>query len=354
MRVWDKCLCLFFYVLNVCVYDRAIRNLFVSRPGSADAESTIRSERALSSVAAPASNGPARGLGRGLAGILDDRLDTARDVEGSGLEQLLGRSAPVDHPKIRQFVAERALGVIADGFDAEAVVICRRERSAGSAMVSSRIPPSWRNGSTAVFELYGQLWNLLDTDRQTGPVEVGRRSERPPGRTIDLDGRTAWLGRQPTSDGRLAAAVVRARPFSTADRVTLNRLVRSVAVAIGPESPGLDPSTEVSVVVKAFGRQRRSEVRLVVDGRSCRAKATGETADLAVAAAAAKLAPELGGVSFAGRAEVDDNLVALVVAHDHLGSPLLGLSVAPESAHIGLVEAVFAAAAVGGPVTSDR
>ena len=182
------------------MYDRAIRNLFVSRPGSVDSDSAIRPDHALSAVAAPAATGPARGLGRGLAGILDDRLDVNREVEGSGLEQLLGRSTPVDHPKIRQFVAERALGVIADGFDDEAVVICRRERRAGSAMVSSRIPPSWRDGSTAIFELYGQLWNLLDTDRQAGPVEVGRRSERPPGRTIDLDGRTAWLGRQPTSD----------------------------------------------------------------------------------------------------------------------------------------------------------
>lgn len=284
-----------------------------------------------------------------MAGILDDTLMMSTDSQASGLNQLLGSDEPLEQPKIRQFVAETALTVIADGFGAEVVVICRRERAGEPTMVTSRIPPSWHE-STLTFELFGQLWSLLDNGKKAETVEVGRVNGPPPGRTMSIERHHAWLGRQPTADGSLAAAVVRDREFTVSERVTLNRLVRSVAVAVGVEREPLSPGTDVSVVVKAFGRQRRSEVRLTMDGRTCRAKATGETAELAVARAAAKLAPELGGVSFSGRTVVDGTTVSIVVAHDHLGSPLLGLSVSPEPDRIGTVEAVFSAAVIAGPI----
>lgn len=265
------------------------------------------------------------------------------------MERLLGGGTESGITGVRRAVAETALSTMAESFGADTVVICRRDRNGVPSVITSRVEAGWRS-STLAYEVFGQLWNLLANPRREDPVEVGRINGPPPGRTMAIEDRYVWLGRQPTAEGALVAAVVRRRRFTAAERVTLTRLVRSVAVAVGAGREPFADETEIAVVVKAFGRQRRSEVRIACGPQRCRAKATGETAELAVARAAAKLAPELGGVTYAGRVHAEGQTVSVVVAHDHLGSPLLGLSTAGGADRVGLVEAVFSAAAVAGPI----
>ncbi|MEL7158086.1 MAG: hypothetical protein AAFN30_16025, partial [Actinomycetota bacterium] len=102
-----------------------------------------------------------KGLGRNLAGILDDTIPSRRAGAGSGLGQLLGGPSATTPPRVREFVTETALAAIADGFGAEAVAIARVD-GADDAVVSSRLPPSWDESSSLTFELYGQLWGLLE------------------------------------------------------------------------------------------------------------------------------------------------------------------------------------------------
>ena len=70
-------------------------------------------------------------------------------------------------------MVDTALAVIAEGFDADAVVLVRREDPNRPPVVSSRIPPSWDEASGFTFELFGQLWRLLEAPESAPDAPPG-------------------------------------------------------------------------------------------------------------------------------------------------------------------------------------
>ncbi|MEM7341524.1 MAG: hypothetical protein AAF467_22925 [Actinomycetota bacterium] len=291
----------------------------------------------------------ASGLGRRLAGILD-RNGQAQEPVAAGLKHLIGTSGPDPSIGVRRFVTEMALGAIADGFGAEAVAIVRLDTDCEPA-VSSRVPPSWVQSSRLTFELYGHLWRLLETRGTTlhsdGPHD--RDATEAHGQ-IDLAGRPTWLGWQATVHGDLAAAVVRSESFSEPERVTLNRIVRSVAVALGTSGQIVPPGTGLAARVWPRGTRWRAEAAVDANGKRRKAFADAGSAPEAVAVAAAKLCRVPVEVMFAGRTELDGVAVTLVVVVDDADAPYLGLSVTDPDDAVGAMEAVFSAVAVmGGP-----
>jgi hypothetical protein len=332
---------------------------------------------------------PPGGLGQGLARILgqdDDRSSAGQ----SGLHQLLGRGLPSTSKLVRDFVVETALGAIADGFDAEAVVITRRDGSGQLAVVSSRIPPSWAEATSLTFELFGMLWYWLDHASYAFASPGSDQPAEGEAGPLGESGRHLWIGCQPLATGHLAAAVVRGTPFSEVEEVTLGRLVRSVAVALGGEIPVLPPGASLAVTVAAApdrtgdgaaggrvagdaapgdddpavgrpaagpavggGGETTVEVCLDVAGERRRAEASGPTPELATARAAARLCDPSYEVSFAGQTEIDGSSVTIVLVDDGRGSAFLGLAVAERGDLTGAAEAVLSAVALGGLAGRD-
>lgn len=298
-----------------------------------------------------------KGLGRNLAGILDDTIPRRRSNAGRGLGQLLGGSSPGTPPRVREFVTETALAAIADGFGAEAVAIARVD-GADDAVVSSRLPPSWDESSSLTFELYGQLWGLLErrgrlveADGSTPTGSDGASSGTEASHELTLGGRPTWLGWQSTRSGDLAAAVVRTEPFTDDEKVALGRLVRTVAVAIGAGHSSSPPAADITVLLQPKDDRWRAEAVVVSDGKRRRAIAEADDSELAVAQAAAKLCRVPAEVSFAGRTELDGWCVTLVVVNDRHNAPFLGLAVTDPSRVEAPAEAVFSAvSAMDGPL----
>jgi len=284
------------------------------------------------------------GLGRKLSGILSDSLG-ADDVPWSGgLQQLLGPGRAVA-PQVRQFVTDTAMGVLAEVFDAEAVVIARHDDRGLVPSLSSRIPRAWNDRSGVVFELHGQLWGLLnELSSRVAEESVVERVV-----AVDGDHLEAWVGGQSGAHGRIAAAVVRERPFDVAERVALRRLLRSVAAATGSES-GCRVLASVGVQVEGTPNGSQATVSAKLGGVCCQATAVASTADLAVAQATCGLLqrsplmmPPGLRVDFAGSATVDDSNVTIVLVDDGGVAPLIGLGVATGGGHVGVVEAVMSA-----------
>lgn len=240
---------------------------------------------------------------------------------------------------------------IAEGFGAEAVAIARLDEN-GQPVVSSRVPPSWEDSASLTFELYGQLWGLLERKGAPADAHPPRRSRRAHEvelssyHQIELSQRPTWLGWHATASGDLAAAVVRRHPFDDEEQATLSRLVRSVAVAISIDTLPLRANGEITALVREDGNRWRAEAIVEADGKRRRAFAEGEAPELAVARAGAKLCRVPAEVSFAGRTELDGTLVTLVVVLDAKRAPFLGLAVTRPDDHAGAVEAVFSAVAV--------
>ncbi|MEM8925908.1 MAG: hypothetical protein AAGD35_20580 [Actinomycetota bacterium] len=301
------------------------------------------------------------GLGRNLAGILADAA-SRDDGMGVGLRQLLGRGASATPPRVREFITEAALGAIAEGFGAEAVAIARVD-DADNAVVSSRLPPSWEESSSLTFELYGQLWGLLERRGarlgQSVPSERSRRAgaggEASTSHVVVLHKRATWLGWQATGRGDLAAAVVRHEPFTDGEKATLSRLVRSVAFAIGAKPSQSSTETEISALLVPSDERWRAEAIVAADGKRRRAIAEADEPDLAVARAAAKLCRVPAEVSFAGRTDLDGMSITLVVVHDRHRAPFLGLAVTEPDRVEAAAEAVFSAVSgMDGPLESGR
>ena len=330
------------------MYGCRIRRMFSPRqPGTlAPGEQLVTAAHPKASALTSRSAG---GLGRDLAGILDRAGSRSHRQQRPGLQQLLGRRVSVTPPRVRQFVIETALSVIAEGFGAEAVAIARLDE-AGRPVVASRIPPSWEESSSLTFELYGQLWTLLDSrgasiDPEVRPGGRPRSATRAAGGQQDglLGQLSTWLGWQATASGDLAAAVVRRQPFSEAEQTIIGRLIRSVAVAIGSTRSGLPPDADMTATARCGEGRWRAEA--IVDSRGKRRRAFAEagTQELAVARAAAKLCRAPIEVAFAGRTEMDAMAVTIVVIHDADQAPYLGLAVTDPEDQAGSVEAVFSA-----------
>ncbi|MDH4363129.1 MAG: hypothetical protein OEY70_03440 [Acidimicrobiia bacterium] len=293
-------------------------------------------------------------LGRGLSGILDQAAVPAR--AGAGLRHLLGPVPSVTPPRVRQFVVDTALAVIAEGFEADAVVFVRREEPDRPPVVSTRIPPSWDEASEFTFELFGQLWRLLQAPGapeipEVAPTGPGCPEGTDPtaGTSIRVGPHHGWISRRRSDAGDLVAAVVRTRPFSPAEQATLNRVVRSVTVAVGDRPLAI--RRRLSASVTAEGDGWRAEVAVAAAGRAapgCAGYATGPRPELAAARAAAHLGRPPYSVAFAGCTRLDQAVVTIVVVNAPDGSPLLGLAVSDDDGPLGPAEAVLSAmAAVG-------
>lgn len=280
------------------------------------------------------------GLGRGLAGIIDDSLSDRGLGRGVGITQLVGRSTSLAPSRVRGFVTNIALGVIAEGFDAEAVVIARRDGTGKPPEVSERIPPSWDGSPGLAFELFGHLWGVLETAPDGLAGESGLEEEFDSGR------RHVWLGCCPVSGGYLAVAVVRSAGFTPSERQALGRLARSVAVAVCSDSlehkvSGLD----VSVEADAIGAVATVEMDWGGNRKRCVVRA-GE-AELAVGTAAAAIAGPDVVVDFAGSTVVNENMVSLVLVRCGGAGSLLGLGLSELGDYRGVVEAVMSAVRSG-------
>ena len=91
------------------------------------------------------------GLGRGLAGIIDESLADRGLGRGVGIAQLVGQKPLAAPARVRDYVTQVAIGAITDGFGADAVVVARRDGVGLSPEVSERVPPSWKGSRGLAF-----------------------------------------------------------------------------------------------------------------------------------------------------------------------------------------------------------
>ncbi len=272
-----------------------------------------------------------RGLGRGLAGILGDAF-SARP--GYGVNELLGGEKARNSPLVREMVTQLALRSIADGFDADGVVLVRRDGEGELAAVTSQLPSSWDGFDTISFEVAGRLWHKLDDDAHGyEQIELGENS--------------VLLCHDATSEGSIAAAVVRSQAFDHNESQTVADLVRSVGSALSGDAV-LPAEESVRVLTQESRDGVLADIRLTRAGDRRDAASVAETSELAVARAASELCDEQLIVEFAGATKVDGFSVTIVVVRRHDGGPLFGLAVTEEGATNGPAIAVFSAARVIG------
>lgn len=271
------------------------------------------------------------GLGRNLAGILGDALSTA---PGSGVSELLGGERARQSPVVRELVTQLALRSIADGFDADGVVLVRRDAEGELAAVTSQLPSSWDGFDTISFEVSGRLWKKLDSpDHGFEHIELAHNA--------------VLFCHDTTRAGSIAAAVVRSTAFDSSESQTIADLVRSIGTALGGDDV-LPTDRSVRVLTQDSGDGVLADVRLTGGGDRRHAASVAETPQLAVARAASELCDEQLAVEFAGDTTVDGLLVTIVVVKRHDGGPLFGLSVTDPGATNGPAIAVFSAASVIG------
>ena len=271
------------------------------------------------------------GLGRGLAGILGDALSTA---PGSGVSELLGGERARQSPVVRELVTQLALRSIAEGFDADGVILVRRDAEGELAAVTSQLPSSWDGFDTISFEVSGRLWHKLEASNHGfEQIVLGHNS--------------VLLCHDATLGGSIAAAVVRSTAFDSDECQTVADLVRSIGTALSGDDV-LPTDRSVRVLTQESGDGVLADVRLTGAGDRRHAASVAETSQLAVARAASELCDEQLVVEFAGDTVVDGFLVTIVVVKRHDGGPLFGLSVTDPGATNGPAIAVFSAASVIG------
>ncbi len=270
---------------------------------------------------------PSKGLGRGLAGIIGDSLAQA---PGSGVTELLGVEKVLRSPEVRELVTKVALQSIVDGFDAEGVVLVRRDGDE-MATLTTDLTPTWNGFTPLSFEVSGRLWAQLD---QSMPSTEQKRFG---------DAHVLFCN-QAGERSSMAAAVVRSRPFQEAEASRVGDLVRSVGAALGRPA-GIPAGNSLRVLTSQTAEGVLADVRLSTESNRRHAASVADTPQMALACAAAELCDDRLHVNFAGDTIVEGNVVNLVVLNRTGGGPLFGLSVTEQSAKTGPAEAVFAAAA---------
>ncbi len=269
------------------------------------------------------------GLGKGLAGILGETRDVAPTL---GLTDLLSSQKVRRSPEVRGMVTELAISSIAAAFRSEGVVIARRDGAGKLATIASKVPASWSGVDPLMFEVCGRLWTQLDSG-EDGQIQD------------EVGGYSFLLCRQSSSDGPMAAAVIRDRPFGQNEVQTIGRLVRSIGSALG-ESLLIPPDSTIRVLSQESSDGVLADVRLGSSDDRRHGAAVAEDAPTAIAHAAAEICDIDFDVQFVGQAMVEDQLVTMVVLGDHFGGPLFGLAVTDVSSSTGPAEAVFGAARV--------
>ncbi|MEM7275183.1 MAG: hypothetical protein AAF547_19035 [Actinomycetota bacterium] len=288
-------------------------------------------------------------------------------------------------------MVDAALGAMVDGFGLDGVVLAARAGTATAAtapadrnpapidastggtetttptFLATRLPPSISADSRLLFELYGQLWRLLDDD---GPAVssdlVGRRLDGPVApisqSQIAVGRHWLWVCRIDGGDDPIGAVAVRKASFTAEEAETLGSLIAAVVSAFGERGARLEARERIrsgtTTLLKPEDDGVRAEVRADWeldrpddDAPAPRFKpglrvGTGRAAEpsLAVARAAAKACRPRCEVMFAGASPLDDDEVSIVLlVHPERGLRL-GFAVGPADDHRGAAEAVFTAA----------
>ncbi len=328
-----------------------------------------------------------RGLGRGLAGILEARPERKERVKPGALSLLLGADGAVVSGdvdvinKIHKVVIDAAVAAMVEGFSAEGAVVANRSIALSEASdeglpnLSLRVPPSCSVSSPLLFALYGQLSQLLETDSPPGVVSSQQHQL---GDTwvwmyrVEDDGVADDLhpGERPPAT---VAATFRAAPFEPWETEALSSLVASVAFTLGGNKKQINlrrklkADTTVTLAKSAVTDTGAQGVASsdVADGRYLTeaqvryqgsivgvepgldgfVTGTAVAADptMAVAEAAASIRQSNHDVVFAGSSEIGTHSVTIVMLTEAGTRPRLGVAVHDPGDLNGVVEAVLTA-----------
>lgn len=299
------------------------------------------------------------GLGKGLAGILGQALATERAPEVS---RLLGIR---ESPETRKLVTELALNTLAEAYQAEGVIVVDAgdiaaatsgdisvdaepgsaappatgrgdAQSGGDAVglakaVASRLPVGWHALDAEGFEVAGRLWSVLHTPEFADAV-------------YPLGQHNLLIVRHDADRGPLAAAMVRRRAFDDQERLTIARLIRSVAHAVGREEEHASALRLVAKVETTPSGAISAKLRRGRGFEMRHGSAVAPDTPNAMAAAAAQMVRSDLAVVFAGEAPVREQRVAVVIIDDGLG-PLFGMAVSDPGDATSPARAVLHAAA---------
>ncbi len=230
-------------------------------------------------------------------------------------------------------MTELAVDAIANGFNADGVLMARSGSDGSIDPLQTRLSSSWSPSDPIGFEINGRLWAALND--QTNDIS-----------SATVGGYSVLLARHHLSDSVISTAVVRTRPFDDEEPAQLDGLIRSAARAIEIDS-SIPETTSLRVLITPSEDRFLADVRLV-EGTSRRHGASvADSEDRAVAQAAVELCDLPMDVRFAGSTRVGDDHVSIVVLNGDSGT-VFGLAVTGRMSSAGLVEATFAAAASAG------
>ncbi len=313
------------------------------------------------------------GLGRGLARILTDANTRPEvgDRHRPGLVQLVGGRPSAKTTRVQRFVVETALATMADGFSLDGVVLATRGRessehvgrSVGPVSLTASFPASWSVDSPALLQIYGNLWEDLQDERQSTGSSVDRRG--PTERVVPTEHRQipvgrhwVWMARLDDGDQSTAAAAIRTASFSPLEAEALATVMGSLVAACSESAARaaarrlIQDNTAISL--KSEGQDVLAEVNAHWElaanggpaGRPSRRTGLGRGPDptTAVARAAAKACRPRCEIAFAGTSELEEGEVSIVMIRDQRQGLRLGYALREKGDHGGVAEAVFTAA----------
>lgn len=341
------------------------------------------------------------GLGRGLARILTDNRSAPENTGAaqSGLLQLVGAEDCARSARIRDFVVETALGAIADAFSLDGVALVAQAGSDlngsdvndsdlnGSDLNSSdfneeqsanqivptflavRLPNGWSTESPELFEIYGNLWQILRDD--SSPAASSLLAGRLSGSVSKLPAAMMqhwqqqvgrhWilLSRIDSGEQPVATVAIRKSSFSEPEVEAIGEVIGSVVAACSDtEATALARNrirSGTTASLKSEGDDVLAEVRaewVLEPDKTARSEplpgrrtglGRGIDPAMAVARAAAKACRPRCEVAFAGTSELEGVDVSIVMIRHPERGFRLGFAVREKGDHSGAAEAVFTA-----------
>ncbi len=227
--------------------------------------------------------------------------------------------------------------------------------------LAARLPPSWSAESQVLFEIYGNLWRILQHETDpVAPALVGARlpSPIPMQEQWQIPVGRHWVLMSRLDDGGqpVAAVAIRKASFSTAEAEAFGAVVGSVVAACSDSEEKSAARRLIaegtSASLKTTGSEVLAEVNaewaLAPDVAASPGRRTGVGRDvdpvLAVAKAAAKACRPRCEVTFAGCSELDDVDVSIVMIKHAKHGLKLGFAVGEKGDYRAVAEAVFTAA----------
>ncbi|MGI9597827.1 MAG: hypothetical protein ACR2QK_16805, partial [Acidimicrobiales bacterium] len=229
--------------------------------------------------------------------------------------------------------------------------------------LAARLPPSWSAESQVLFEIYGNLWRILQNDghrassdlvgaRLPGPIPMQEQWQIPVGRHWVL------MTRMDDDGQPVAAVAIRKASFSPAEAEAFGAVVGSVVAACSDSEAKAEARRLIragtAASLKSEGRDLLAEVnadwQLPTEDRARpvagRRTGVGRGPDpvTAVARAAAKACRPRCEVTFAGSSELEDVEVTIVMIRHAEQGLKLGYAVGEKGDRSAAAEAVFTAA----------